>query len=158
VAAEFAAKIFGKGFVYEINPLNGIDVQNHLYDEFTEGRLRRILLDGLLSEKEVSIPHQIEPSNIKGAWEVRGSVESGRVEYLISGEFIPNPQYQTSTAVRLAQGAKVMGHAATAIGAGIDGYNLIQAYQNSQKSNNYQEFFKEGARIVGSWTAAIMML
>jgi hypothetical protein len=148
-----------QGFIYEINPpKNGLRAENHLIDSLMDNSISSSKFSEFNAQREICVPEKIVPQDIKGAWQVEKYIDSsGMKGYEISSDFIPNPEYRPSTTVRLAQGAKVIGHATIAVGAGLDGFSLIQAYKSSEKAGNYQEFFNEGTRIIASWTAAATM-
>jgi phage tail tape-measure protein len=45
----------------------------------------------------------------------------------------------------------------TAIGAAVDGYSLYSQYQQSAKTGDYSNTYREGVRIAGGWTGAYAM-
>lgn len=67
VAFSFKNKVAG-GFVYEILPhKNAIDVPSFLMANYSRGPDIHNALQ-FVAEKEMSVPHQIKPWHIKGAW------------------------------------------------------------------------------------------
>jgi len=101
-----------------------------------------------LSDHEISIPQKIAPHDIKGAWKVESFTETTGLEtFEIKNDFIPNPEYRPSPAVRVAHVGKALGHAAIAVGAGLDIYNLITSVKDDR-------FLKEATRVAAGWSVA----
>lgn len=158
VAATFPkSKYFTRepGFVYEITlQKKAIDVVPIVREAIKKG-LMDDSASRYLREKERAVPFRIKSADIKGAWPVEIEVQAdGKKGVSSLKEYIPNPHYRSSPMSTVWGAASVVGHGATVIGATIDAVNLYDAFEQSQESGNYHPFFKEGARIIGSWSAA----
>lgn len=135
-----------KSFIYVINPIaDAVDIAR--------------LVKNAPTEFEFSVPHGIKPQDIKGVWHVeveyRGIINV-RLEK-VDKFFKANPHYiapVTPPAPTFGVGIKAIGYGLTAAGIAFDGVSLYQAYQDSQRSNNHDRLFDEGARIIGGWTGA----
>lgn len=152
-------KITKKGFIYEINPMQGaIDVQPHLDKALKNNLMNSVQHQKHSFNREFSVPDRIHGKDIKGAWEITEiTATSGKTEYILGDQFIPNPEYKMNLPVKVAQGVKYAGRGLLAVGVAADGYNLYQAFEQSQTQDDYQPFFAESARIFAGWTAAAAM-
>lgn len=163
VAVKFPLLPKNEAFIYEINaPKSVVDIETALKPEVKSGRLLPEDFEYFKAEKEMVVPRRVKATDIKGAWPVEirevmtdfGTAHV-RVEHVrtIKDTYIPNPQY-CPPGSRLLIAAKAAGHGMMAVGATLDALSLHQAYQDSDKSGNYDIFFREGARIIGGWSGA----
>lgn len=146
-----------KAFIYEVNPQkSAIDVSKTLKKEFDAGKISEASYKGVFDEKEMAIPLKIEKKDIKGAWPIEIDLTEGQRKWVVGEKYISNPHYVAplSTATKIL---KAVGHGATAVGFAFDGAHLFSAYQDSQKTGNFETFFDEGARIVGGWAGAVKL-
>jgi hypothetical protein len=72
----------------------------------------------------------------------------------------PNPAWnakaleRSALAEKIKVGGKVLGRLATAVGVVTDGLSLAREVKTSAKTGNYDNSYREGARIAGGWTGA----
>ena len=141
-------------FLYEIN------YQPESVDIAREPKIHSNSLPLISIEKEIAVPFKIEPQDIKGAWPIDRHHGFNMEDILYNHEdgvkntFIENPHYQPPKSVLMMQTVKSLGHAATAVGAVIDGVSLFNSYLDSLKYDDYHIFGQESARVAGGWTGA----
>jgi hypothetical protein len=72
----------------------------------------------------------------------------------------PNPAWnakalqRSALAEKIKVGGRSLGRVATAVGVATDGLSLYGEIRTSAKTGNYNNTYKEGARIAGGWTGA----
>ncbi|MFH2028270.1 MAG: hypothetical protein ABIJ08_03990, partial [Nanoarchaeota archaeon] len=91
VAAEFAKGTQNTGgYIFDIKPRakNAIDIESSFESKWLKGEISQNQWDNIIrAEQEVSIIDGVDPTDIRGYWEVDAS---GAIK---EGSFVPNPNY-----------------------------------------------------------------
>ena len=164
-ATRYPERDLGRSYIYLINPQrNAIDINPILVLEIDSGELIKEAADYYLADKEMAVPYQIKPKDIRGAWVAESAALSNSYEKMSDlyqrtidpASFIRNPHH-TMPYAKTTTGLKVAGGALTAVGIYLDTTGLFESYKNCEKSGNFHAFFTESARVVGGWNGAIAL-
>jgi hypothetical protein len=137
------------GFVYEVNKLNeGINIRKALKPYVKSGEMTMNDYNYYSLEREIAIPHKIEPQHIRGAWPVTEAIGIDTESYQ------KNPHYKEPAEIPAARFARAAGKVMTGVGLVIDGINLYDSYEESLVVGNYDPLFHETARVAGGWSGA----
>lgn len=162
-------------YLYEVMPRETpIYVAKQLSPLVRQGKIYIEDFAILAQERERAFVGKIKSSDIKGYWEVHISkiqiddpamyskfldkefIEECCFEYQrkVSPEFISNPSYKAPLLPKVIQGVKIGSKVLNGIGLTIDGFNLYDAYRESEKLQDYSPVIVEGTRIASAWGGA----
>lgn len=152
---ESSKRFTGRGrdnFLYKINrPAGAVNVMSALKKPLREGLIPKPEFDFYAAEKELAIPKEIKGHDVRGAWPVKDQK---------LGKFINNPYYLPPvyrTEQKLWLLGKRLGQIATVVALTQEGLDLLKVYNKSEKTGDYQPFYRESSRAIGGWTGAMQL-